>query len=107
MILVRIQVAKVTDMRSLEGMLRSVPVRGGQPGWNCVEWVKEALAILQNGNKALGSSVLDWVTVRDTAMWYVEKKSREHRFDGLAAPGQFDTSKVSTYDLLEGKELVM
>ncbi|EXA30843.1 hypothetical protein BFJ63_vAg18137 [Fusarium oxysporum f. sp. narcissi] len=106
MILVRIQVAKVMNMRSLEAILRSVPVRGEQRGWNCVEWVREALAALQNDNKALGTSVLDWATVRDTAMWYVEQKAMQHRFDGQAAPGQFDTSRVSTYDLLERKELV-
>ncbi|KAF4975448.1 hypothetical protein FZEAL_7768 [Fusarium zealandicum] len=106
MILVRIQVAKIKSMTSLEAMLRSVPVRGEQPGWNCVEWVREALAALQNDGDALGTSVLDWAIVRDGCMRYVERKAMQHRFDGQAAPGQFDTSRVSTYDLLEGKELV-
>ncbi|KAF4955405.1 hypothetical protein FGADI_4585 [Fusarium gaditjirri] len=68
MILVRIQIAKVKSLKKLEGTLRSVPVRGEQPGWNCVGWVKEALAALQNDNDALGTAVLDWTTVRDTAM---------------------------------------
>lgn len=43
MILVRIQVAKIENMSSLEAILRSVPVKGGQPGWNYVERVIEAL----------------------------------------------------------------
>ncbi|KAG8664899.1 uncharacterized protein FPOAC1_012876 [Fusarium poae] len=106
MILVRIQVAKVKSMERLEIILRSVPVRGEQEGWNCFEWVREALATLKNDSKALGTSVLDWATLRDTAMSYVQEKGMKHRFDGQAAPGQFDTSRVSTYDLLEGKELV-
>ncbi|KAF5648496.1 uncharacterized protein FTJAE_1329 [Fusarium tjaetaba] len=106
MILVRIQIAKVKSLKKLGATLRSVPVRGVQPGWNCVEWVKEAVAALQNNKDALGTAVLDWTTVRDTAMWYVEQKALQHRFDGQAAPGQFDTSRVSTYSLLERKELV-
>jgi hypothetical protein len=106
MVLVRVQVAKITNMKALEAILKSVPVTTEQRGQNCVEWVREALAALQNDNKALGTSVLDWATVRGTAMWYVEEKTMQHRFDGQAAPGQFDTRRVSTYDLLERKELV-
>ncbi|CVK98617.1 uncharacterized protein FMAN_16168 [Fusarium mangiferae] len=89
MILVRIQIAKVKSLKKLEASLRS-----------------EALSTLQSNNKALGTAVLDWTTARDTAMWYVEQKALQHRFDGQAAPGQFDTSRVSTYSLLQGKELV-
>ncbi|KAF4442002.1 hypothetical protein F53441_11847 [Fusarium austroafricanum] len=106
MILIRVQVAKVNNMAALEAILRSVPIRAGKPGWNCVEWVREALAALQNDSKALGTSMLDWTTVRDTAMWYVEQKAMQHRFDGQAVPGQFDTSRVPTYDLIERKELI-
>ncbi|KAL3584836.1 hypothetical protein FPOAC2_14617 [Fusarium poae] len=67
---------------------------GEQEGWNCFEWVREALATLKNDSKALGTSVLDWATLRDTAMSYVQEKGMKHRFDGQAAPGQFDTSIV-------------
>ncbi|KAJ4007793.1 hypothetical protein NW766_009598 [Fusarium irregulare] len=107
MILVRIQVAKVVNMGNLVTILRSVPVKSAEPGWNCIEWVREALSAVQSGGKAVGSSVLEWATVRQTAMWYVEHKSMQHRFDGQAAPGQFDTRRVPTYDILQGKELVL
>ncbi|KAF5023658.1 hypothetical protein F66182_4278 [Fusarium sp. NRRL 66182] len=106
MILIRVQVAKVKNMAALESVLRSVPIRAGEPGWNCVEWVREALAALQNDSKALGTSVLDWTTVRDTAMWYVGQKVMQHRFDGQAALGQFDMTRVPTYDLIKRKELI-
>jgi hypothetical protein len=68
MVLVRVLVAKVTNMDSLVSALKSVPVRGSETHWNCVEWVKEALEILQKDGKALGTSVLGWQTIRDTAM---------------------------------------
>jgi len=41
--------------------------------------------------------------VKNTAMWYVKKKADEHRFDGS---GEFDQSKVPTWDALEGKEVI-
>ncbi|KAG5743522.1 hypothetical protein H9Q70_013766 [Fusarium xylarioides] len=52
MILVRIQIAKVKSLKKLEATLRSVPEKGDQPGWNCVDWVKEAIAALQNNKEA-------------------------------------------------------
>lgn len=36
-------------------------------------------------------------------IWYVAKKTAEHRFDGK---GQFDQSKVPTWDAIEGRELI-
>ncbi|KAH6628525.1 hypothetical protein F5144DRAFT_579284 [Chaetomium tenue] len=106
MALVRVLVAKITNMDRLVSALQSVPVRGSEPQWNRVEWVKEALEILQRDGKAVGTSVLGWHAVRDAAMQFVEKKAAEHRFDGRAEPGQFDISKVATYDLLEGEETI-
>ncbi|KAI0426084.1 hypothetical protein F5Y09DRAFT_334430 [Xylaria sp. FL1042] len=72
------------------------------PGWNCVEWVREAfLAAIQDG-KALGTSASDWESVRDV-MWYIEDKKAKHRFDGTV---QYDPSKAATWDMLQGFELV-
>ncbi len=56
MILVRIVVAKIEDMRRLTSIMESVPIRGDQPGWKCVEWLREALEMLGNDKKALGTS---------------------------------------------------
>ncbi|KKK25449.1 hypothetical protein AOCH_006510 [Aspergillus ochraceoroseus] len=47
MLLVRIVVGKVADGSRLVEILRSTPIRQGQPGWNCVSWVKEALESLE------------------------------------------------------------
>jgi hypothetical protein len=104
MILVRVVVGKIENMDRLISVMESVPVRGNQPGWNCVEWLREALALLGKDKRALGTSVTEWQTVRDAAMEYVATKAAQHRFDGKAKPGQFDPSKVATYDLLEKKE---
>lgn len=106
MILVRILIAKITDMRRLMSTLRAVPIRADQAGWNCVEWLKEALKSFTEDGKVLCTSVTDWKAVRDIAMNYVEQKRAEHRFDEKAMEGQFDVEKVSTYDLLKDIETI-
>ncbi|KAI9729180.1 MAG: hypothetical protein M1834_007087 [Cirrosporium novae-zelandiae] len=106
MLLVRILIGKVKNMKRLKSVLEATPVRAGQPGydhWNCVEWIKEALDRLTQDEKALGTSATDWDIVRDTAMWYSNKKKREHRFDGQ---GGYDPKKVPTWSMLDKVELV-
>jgi hypothetical protein len=46
---------------------------------------------------------MEWGAVRDAAMEYCQRKKDQHRFDGK---GKFDTSRVSTFDLIEGKETI-
>ncbi|KAG6842981.1 hypothetical protein H0H93_002665, partial [Arthromyces matolae] len=111
MILVRVLIGKVKDMGRTVGILEGVPMRGGQDGWNCVGWVKEGVEALVRDGKALGRCAqaamgVDWVSLRDAAMEYVHRKEAEHRFDGKAQEGLFDSSKVPTYDLLEGSETI-
>lgn len=116
MILARVLVGKVTSAERLAAVLRGVPVRGaGRPGWNCVWWVSEALGMLGRereqgggGGRAVLSrtSVTGWEAVRGAAMGFVERKEREHRFDGCAPPGRFDVDRVATYDLLRMEEVV-
>ena len=103
MLLVRIMIGKVEKKDRLESTLHKVPIRQGQMGWNCVGWVKEALEALNADGKALGTSVTEWQAVRDGAMWYIQRKKAEHRFDGK---GNFNMKYVATYDLLDGKETV-
>jgi hypothetical protein len=103
MLLVRIMIGKVEKKDRLVTIMRNVPIKQGEPGWNCVIWVKEAIEALRADGKALGTSRTVWQYVRDTAMWYIEKKKNEHRFDGLA---NFDIKQSATYDLLEGKETI-
>jgi hypothetical protein len=61
---------------------RPLPQNGallGQPGWNCVFWVKEALEMLKADPKALGTSVVEWEKVRSEAMGYCQRKKDQHR----------------------------
>lgn len=104
MLLVRIIVGKVADKSCLVEILRNTPIRQGQPGWNCVFWVKEALERLKANTKALGTSVIEWSKVRNEAMGYCQRKKDQHRFDGQ---GNFDMRKVPTYDLMELKEVTV
>lgn len=103
MLLVRIMIGKVEDKNRLTAILRNTPIKQGQPGWNCVWWVKEALERVKDDGKALGTSVLEWEKVKDGAMCFCQKKKDEHRFDGK---GNFDMGRAATYDLIEQKETI-
>lgn len=109
MILVRVIIGKVANLERVAAVLRGVPVRDNQSGWNCVWWLREALEMLRADGKALGrssSSSVAWEEAGEAAMGFVRRKEREHRFDGRAAPGWFDMNRVATYDLLRGEEVV-
>ena len=58
---------------------------------------------LKKDSKAVGTSNLDWQTIRNAAMTYCQRKRDVHRFDGKA---KFDMTKPATYDLLEMKETI-
>jgi len=106
MLLVRIIISRIRNMDRLINIFQSTPIRAGQPGhenWNCVEWVKEALELAGCDGEALQSPTIDWELVRNTAMWYANKKQKEHRFDGQ---GTYDQSKTATWDLLTRQELI-
>ncbi|KAJ5151977.1 hypothetical protein N7492_010272 [Penicillium capsulatum] len=107
MLLVRIVVGTVLDLRRLVSILETIPVRGDEPGheqWNCVKWVKEALSSMERDGTVLGTSVVKWSSVRNAAMWYVEKKKSEHRFDGKGAVNDL---RVPTWSLLEKRESII
>ncbi|KAI5800040.1 hypothetical protein EDC01DRAFT_648705, partial [Geopyxis carbonaria] len=99
-ILVRVMIGKINRKDHVEKIIREIPIKPEEPGWNCISWVQEALAALQADEKALGTSNVNWNAVRDTAMWYVEKKKAEDRFVG----GSGYIEKVPTWDLLKGLE---
>ncbi|RAK96309.1 uncharacterized protein BO80DRAFT_229635 [Aspergillus ibericus CBS 121593] len=104
MLLVRVMVGKVEDGNRLVQILRTTPIRQDQVGWNCVVWIREALERLKADNTALGTSVIDWETVRNASMAYCQRKKDQHRFDGQ---GNFDMAKAPTYDLIERKETII
>ncbi|KAI4853172.1 hypothetical protein E4T44_01006 [Aureobasidium sp. EXF-8845] len=103
MIMVRILIAKIESREKLAEILKQIPIRQGQQGWNCVGWIKEALSKLQESTNVTGRSVLEWGVVRNAAMSYCQKKKDQHRFDG---EGKFDTTRVATFDLIQGGETV-
>ncbi|KAL9098956.1 MAG: hypothetical protein Q9163_005475 [Psora crenata] len=105
MLLVRVIIGKVIDAENLRRVMRNVQIRSNDPVWNCVIWVKDALAKLAEG-KAMGTSQLNWQTVREAALRYVEEKKAQHRFDGKAENGWFIPRKPPTFDLLTGKEVI-
>lgn len=109
MILVRVIIGKVANLERVAAVLREVPVHDNQSGWNCVWWLREALEMLRADGKALSggrASAASWEEAGEAALGFVRRKEREHRFDGKAAPGWFDMSRVATYDLLRGEEVV-
>ncbi|KFH41887.1 hypothetical protein ACRE_074050 [Hapsidospora chrysogenum ATCC 11550] len=101
-ILIRVLAAKVKNMDRLESIMRSIPVRAEVPGWTCRAWVEEAYRKLQGDGKAIGSCP-HWETLSETG---AVKKTEEHRYDGKAPEGQFDTSKVATWSMADGQELI-
>lgn len=103
MLLVRITVAKILER--VREILQSVPLRPDEKGWNCVGWVKEALEMLGEDDKALGTRAILWETVRDTAPSYCDGKKEAHRFDGKAQP-PVDTTWAPTFSLTSGKEVI-
>ncbi len=105
MILIRVLAAKVRKMGRLQSIMRSVPVRADVPGWTCRSWVTEAYEKLRKDGKALGKCP-DWETLSKTALWYVQKKAEEHRFDGLAPQNKFSTWEVATYNMAAGREVI-
>lgn len=108
-LLARVCVAKVVQREKLLQILRAVPVRAGEvQGWNCVGWVREALARLEQEKHVLGRNVLgrDWEEQRDACTAYVKRKKEAHRYDGQAAEGEYDMSLIPTWDMLLGRETV-
>ncbi|KAF0327542.1 hypothetical protein GQ607_005086 [Colletotrichum asianum] len=103
MILVRVVVAKVKNTEKLLSKFDNTTPRQ-EENYNRVKWVQEAYDMALGAKLALGTSAGDWSLVRDTAMWYVEKKKLEHRFDGRV---QYDSSQIPTWDMLENKELAL
>lgn len=101
MLLCRVIIGKVEDVGRLRDIFQRTPVRAARPGWNCVEWVKEAVESAIRDSHALETNVESWGLVRDAAMWYVAEKKVAHRFDGTVP---FDNRKAATWNLLEGFE---
>lgn len=99
-------IGKVKNTARLFEILRSVDVVQGDPDWNCVTWVREALESVWRASDALGTRLRDWDAVKIAALKYVIEKQNQHRFDGKAPTGRFDMMKAATYDALKKKETI-
>lgn len=102
MLFVRVLVGKVEQGDRLKEILRSIPIRQGQPGWNCVGWIKEALEKIKADGRVVGTSVLDWETVDKEAMAYCQRINI-----GLTGRGILTPEKAPTYDSIQRKEVMV
>ncbi len=59
MLLIRVVIGKVANTNRLVGLLRNIAIKKGEPGWNCVVRVREALEVLRADGKALGTAVTE------------------------------------------------
>ncbi|KAG9234215.1 hypothetical protein BJ875DRAFT_496045 [Amylocarpus encephaloides] len=101
LLLIRILFAKVKKPDRLEQLLSRVVVVQDDPNWRCRHWVRDGVLALKSDGKTLGTAQLDWDYLESMANWFVELKKSQHRFDGQ---GNWDMTKVPTYDVLEGRE---
>lgn len=101
-LLVRVLIGKVADLERLENIFRSVPLVQNDPRWRCRTWTRHAVEALAADGRAMGTSVLDWQKIEDTAKWYAGEKADAGRFrdvDLIRMP-------KPTWDMLENKEIV-
>ena len=103
MILIRVMIGKVRRRQRLLSIARNLPLVQDDPEWNCVIWVKDTLNALQADKRAMGSSILDWATVRSETINYIETKKAQRRFEDGSG---FDSTRPATWDLLQRKEII-
>ncbi len=99
---VRIAVAKVVDPVQLGIVIKAVPVVQNDQSWDCITWTRNALAALDSSG-CLGARRLDWELVEKTAIDYIRQKISAPRFNGRVPA---DGEKVTTYNLMEGRETI-
>jgi len=110
-VLVRVLLGKVADEAKFDEIVRQVPIRWGQEGyerWTCKAWIREALERLAQGGVLCDGAVTEWERVHDRALEYVETKKAQHRFGG-GPPGHCDGYRddvVPTFDLMLDREIV-
>ena len=102
-LLIRITVAKVTDLARLEQTLAQVPVAQYQ-GFTCRTWVADAITALDHqSSRSLGTRQTgDWNAIQDFATRYVRQKRDVGRW---RVQGQWNLNLPATYSLLDGKEI--
>ena len=111
-ILIRICIAKVLDLPTLQNTLRSIPISSPSKdhSYTCLTWTRAAYtALLTSSKPCLKSylSVLDWKDIESCARKYCKRKREQRRFpftNPNIAPR--DLGCVSTYNFWENREIM-
>jgi hypothetical protein len=106
-LLTRVLIAKIGDPSSVDTTLWAVPIVQGDPDWNCISWVKSAIAKLDADGVLSKSKVVDWDTIDQRCRDYVAKKKEARRWRGSADPiSSYKSVKIPTWDMLKEREVV-
>lgn len=97
---IHIAIAKIHDPVRLEAVLKVVPVNQADEKWDCITWLKNALAALDSSG-CLETKCPHWDLIERTALQYMKSKLAVRRPDGRVS----NDAKVTTYDLMEEKEI--
>lgn len=116
--LIRIAVAKVTDQRRLQTLLRDIALREDDSAFNCLTWVREAFVKLLDDGKSVKSYLKpeDWSAVETCARKYCKRKRDAGRFQENNAHGangagrgggvlnRWNPEMISTFNFWENRE---
>ncbi|KAF5250790.1 hypothetical protein FANTH_4062 [Fusarium anthophilum] len=103
MILTKVLIGKVKDLDRLCLSIRRTPIQQEVKTWNWIDWIEAAFHEITQDYGNLETCVTTWESLRDTVMCYIELKMLAHRFDGTRA---YDFTKVPTWDMLRGAEVI-
>lgn len=106
--LVRVCIAKVTDLLLLESTLRSltIPSSTADPSFTCLSWVRTAFLALHN--RGCLKSYLkdeDWKDVELCARKYCKRKRQQRRWVTEGLGGPWESELVSTFNFWECREV--
>lgn len=106
-LLTRMLIAKIGDPSSVDAALRAVPIVQGDPDFNCISWVKSAIAKLDGDGVLAKSKVVDWDTINQRCREYVAMKKEAGRWKASVDPSSSSKFvKIPTWDMLEEREVV-
>ena len=99
--LIRLRIGRITDADQVRQIARAVPVRNDDPKWNCVSWIREALARLDAADGIVVDKQLNFEVILKAALEYMMQKESVNRFKQSTAHG-----KLPTWDVVHSVELV-
>lgn len=100
-LLVRITVAKIKDLASLEKTLSQVPLAQYQ-GFTCRTWVAGAIIALDQDGSLVTKRTGDWNAIQDFATRYVKETEDVGRW---SIQGKRNPAQTATCSLIENTEI--